>query len=398
MTKTALFELLKADKQRRFREQKGTVVKRSDGFYIRYYKDGDGGSRTKVTERLCDLDANAATLRTRQRSFMTGINNAQQIALSSPTEAAPLTIGGFWSATYLPWAKNNLRYSTSRGYKKLWEQYLKDALDEEQLSTYRTIDATEFLTKLAAKLNRNSLAHVRSLMSGIFTLAANSKGANGKALVDQNPMRDVKVLVKVRRPKKRVAYTVEEIITILNALTRTDAKLFFALCSVLGMRPSEAAATRWENIADGVLLVREAAPYGVLGELKTEQSEGDLPIIEPVHSFLTAWHRELHEPKSGFVFSANGHDPIDHNNFAKYHIKPEAEKVCSRYCGCYAGRHGAATDLFGQDGDPRAAYQVLRNSLQVVMSTYVKPKAEHGDAGLRKREQDFLKGMASPKQ
>ena len=49
------------------------------------------------------------------------------------------------------------------------------------------------------------------------------------------------------------------------AVERIEAKLFFALCAVLGMRPSEAAAAKWENIRDGVLKVREAAPYGVLG-------------------------------------------------------------------------------------------------------------------------------------
>lgn len=134
MTANQLLELLKADRKRRFREQTATVVKRSDGFYIRYYADRDGGARTKVTERLCDLDTDAVTLRTRQRSFMTGINNAQQITLKSPTEAPALTIGGFWSATYLPWVKTNKRFSTSRGYEKLWNQYLKDELDAKQLS------------------------------------------------------------------------------------------------------------------------------------------------------------------------------------------------------------------------------------------------------------------------
>ena len=66
------------------------------------------------------------------------------------------------------------------------------------------------------------------------------------------------------------------------AIRSTDANLFFALCAVLGMRPSEAAAVRWENISDGVLRVREAAPYGELGELKTKRSKRDLTITEPV--------------------------------------------------------------------------------------------------------------------
>jgi hypothetical protein len=49
-------ELLKADRPKEsFREQTGSVVKRADGFYIRFYRDGENGAPTKVTERLRDL-------------------------------------------------------------------------------------------------------------------------------------------------------------------------------------------------------------------------------------------------------------------------------------------------------------------------------------------------------
>jgi len=65
------------------------------------------------------------------------------------------------------------------------------------------------------------------------------------------------------------------------------------------------------------------------------------------------------------LFAHDGH-PINHNNFAKYFIKPYAEKVWSRWNGCYSGRHGAATTLYHQDGGGRAAYQVLGNSLEVL--------------------------------
>src|SRR5258708_39650356 len=89
---------------------------------------------------------------------------------------------------------------------------------------------------------------------------------------------DAEISVKVRKAKPRVKYTQEETAAILNALDEPDAKLFFAFCAVLAMRPEEAAAMKWENIdlKAGALKVREAAPYGKLGELKTEESQRDL--------------------------------------------------------------------------------------------------------------------------
>jgi hypothetical protein len=74
MTKASLLEILNSGKRQRFREQTGTVVRRSDGFYIRYYRDGDGDERTKVTERLCDLNTSEKKRGLLQCSHMSAIN------------------------------------------------------------------------------------------------------------------------------------------------------------------------------------------------------------------------------------------------------------------------------------------------------------------------------------
>jgi integrase len=394
MIKAELLELLKAGRtKRRFREQTGTVVKRSDGFYIRYYKDGDG-VRTKVTERLCDLTVLDLKKRTLlARSHMSAINNAHHASLRSTAPAPVLTVGAFWEKVYQPWVKKNKRFSTHRGYEGVWNLYVKAELATHPINTYRTIDASEFLTGLTTRLNAKSLSHVRALMSGIFAHAANTKDANDNPYVDRNPIRDVKVLANAAESEERVAYTPTETVNIINAIQHTQGKLFFALCAVLGMRPSEAAAVKWENISDGVLKVREAAPYGVLGALKTKKSKRDLIITEPVTSLLATYRESLNNPAQGLLFSNGGH-AINHNNFAKYFIKPYACKVVGdRWKGCYSGRHGAATTLYNQEGDVRAAYQVLGNSLEVVMKTYVRPDVEQGKTGQAKYEQVLLKAM-----
>src|SRR5260370_11882061 len=147
MTKTELLELLKAGRtKRRFRLQTGTVVERSDGFYIRFYRDG-GEGRTKVTERLCDLTVlDPRKRKLLARSHMSAINNAHHTALRSEAPAPVLTVGAFWESTYLPWVKKNKRFSTLRGYEGVWKLYVKAELAHHPLDSYRTIDASEFLT------------------------------------------------------------------------------------------------------------------------------------------------------------------------------------------------------------------------------------------------------------
>jgi integrase len=370
--------LLKTNRQRRHRRQTGTVVKRGDGFWLRFYTDNARGQRVKTSERLCGLDASASTVKQKRKLRMAAIN-AQPLQ-DRAAGASDLTVGAFFTETYLPWAKENLRWSTVRGYEQLWAQVLKVELETRVLDSYRTVDGSRFLTSLTSRLGRNALAHARSLASGIFTHALNL------GLIETNPWHDVKVLAKVRAPRPKVAYSVAETNAILKAIPRKDAKLLFALCAVLGMRPSEAAAMRWENIEKTQLHVRLAAPYGHAGETKTEQSKRSLPLIEPVKSLVAAWRKECGGVTEGWLFTRpNGH-PIDHTSFVARNIAPLAKVACARYCGLYSGRHGAATVLFELTGDARAANQVLGNSLPVVMKTYVKPSTEAGEAGLKALE------------
>jgi integrase len=387
MTKASILELLKTTRsKRRFREQTGTVVKRSDGFYIRFYRDGGNGERTKVTEKLCDLSVTDSKKRKLlQRSHISSINNAHHAALRSEAPAPVLTVGAFWDATYLPWVKANKRLSTARCYEYVWKMYLKPEIETTPIDTYTTSKACELLDYMVTvkNLNKSTLHHVKSLGRGIFTMATR------KDIIKINPWREAKESVKVRPAKTRIAYTPEETQNIINAVPRTDAKLFFAMVAVMGMRPSEVAASKWEhmNWKTNKYHVAEAAPYGFLGETKTKRSIRDIHVIEPALSLLKAWHQTMKETPSGLLFSNNDGKPLDHNSFAKYQILPHAKKACARWCGLYAGRHGAATSLYNLTGDVRAAYQVLGNSQQVVQQTYVKPDESVGEVGLKKYEQ-----------
>lgn len=323
---------------------------------------------------------------------MSAINNAHHATLRSEAPAPALNVGAFWEKTYLPWVKDNKRFSTVRGYEYDWKLYVQSELATKQIDTYTTVEACELRDYLASvkKLNRRSLAHVKSLCSGIFSVAVR------KGIIKFNPWREAKASVKVRPSSPRIEYTPEETAAIFNAIQRTDARLFFALCAMLGMRPSEAAAAKWENIVNGVLQVREAAPYGVLGELKTERSKRDLGIIEPVASLVNAYRENLGNPTEGLLFSADGTRPIDHNSFAKYFIAPDARKVCQRWNGCYSGRHGTATALYNLTGDTRSAYQTLGNSKQVA-DGYMHPSTEQGRAGMLQYEKRLLEAEAMRK-
>lgn len=209
------------------------MVKRTDAFYIRYYADSDGGRR-KITERLRDLGTSPAKVKLLRNSHMSAVNSSRHTALHSATLAPVMTVGAFWKETYFPWVQQNKRASTARSYESDWKLYIKPEIETTPIDAFTTVDACQLLDRMVTvkDLNKSTLAHVKSLCSGIF------KHAVRKGIIKINPWREAGESVKVRPKKIRVVYTPEETIAILNALDKLDAKLFFVLSAVMGMRPS----------------------------------------------------------------------------------------------------------------------------------------------------------------
>jgi hypothetical protein len=159
---------------------------------LRYYAQ----DRRQRTEFLCKRDEKhdsktCKPVRDIASKVMARVNSGALAAAESPTVAE------FWDGTYLPFAEKNLRPSTVHSYGDLGERHLQPHFGDARLATYRSSDATAFLTGLSAKLGRNSVNHVRSLMSGIFSHAC----ALGKA--ERNPMREAKVLGKPKATAPR---------------------------------------------------------------------------------------------------------------------------------------------------------------------------------------------------
>jgi hypothetical protein len=171
-------------KKRLFRKQTGSIIRRSDGFYIRFYKPIDG-VRTKVTERLCDL-----TVIDRQKrqlladAHLSAINNQHHREVRSIADAPRLTVVEFWEQTYLPFVADNLKTSTVFGYQHVWNAYLKDHFGAIALSDYKTPMMTNFLTSHTKTLRPRTLKHMKFLASGIFSHAV----ATGHC--ETNPIRD----------------------------------------------------------------------------------------------------------------------------------------------------------------------------------------------------------------
>jgi len=361
------------------RYQQGHIYEAFDAFHVRYYQtqivDGKP-KRVQKSRKLCDKDHKhhscaCKPVRNLCEEFMRGINNQTPGQIKQD-----VTVASFWENTYLPFIKDKKRFSTVYGYESLWASHLKEHFGTRTLAEYRTADGYKYLESLTKTLGRNSLSHVRNLASGIFTRAVNL------GLIDTNPWNAVR-LQETRAPEPTVAYTLDQSVSILKVLDRVDAALVFSLAAFLGLRPSEIAGLKWEDIFDEEIHIRQAVVRGIAGDTKTPQSQRTLPLIEPVRSLISAYREQCAGISEGWLFTGRNGGPVKMSHFLRHAIMPAVRKANLPWYGLYAARRACATNLVALTGNVNAAHQVLGNSLAVAMKAYIKPSAEAGLAGLK---------------
>lgn len=353
---------------RKPRHQAGVVYETTNAFYIRYFETRDR-KRCKVSHRLCFKDkkhhsATCKPVKDLAAEHMAKVNAGAE----AHSNGADLLITDYWTNTYLPFVTAHLKPSTVEGYGQVWKQFLKEHFAERRLREYETHHGSQFLTGLAQKYGRRTVAHVRSLASGIFTAAIND------GLLKFNPWSEVKTKIKPKAPGETKAYTLPELMDIVNnKLTRNDARLVVCLAGMMGLRPSEIVGLDWQDvsIANGMVRIRQACVRGVIGTTKTDVDE-TLPMIQPTIGFFEAWHRESGEPSTGWVFpNQSGKKPINVRDYVVTVLRPAVGM--NAWKSLYAFRRGAASILTQLTGNPIAASQLLRHkNISVTMTAYIK--------------------------
>jgi integrase len=380
------FGSIQLRKQRRVKDENGGLVvkdgHRKGTWYWRYYEDGkqkyaklaEFSDEYRAKKDLVPL-ANAMAERLRPRT-------GKKIRIDMP-------IVEFVEGVYLPWAKGETAPATYHGYHKLWNKHLRPHFGSLKLSEYDPGDATEFLTSLAPKMARNSVSHVRSLMSGIFSHAVALRR------LAMNPIHDAKVLRKPKASQPTRHYTVEDVAAILKALGEDHegykrnprAQVAMAL-SFLGLRRAEIHGLRWEDIGEGVINIRRSAWYGIISEGgKTEHSARAVTMGPTIAGYVENLRKDW-PSINGFVLENEAGKPLDLGQFSVRVIRPklkkaqkatqdEATKLRLEWKGYYAGRRGSETEMNRYtNGNSQITSHHFGHSKEVADSHYIKPLPE----------------------
>src|SRR5438132_1216191 len=245
------------------------------------------------------------------------------------------------------------------------------------LSSYAPYQGTNFLEQCARTYSVNTVMHIRAVASAIFSYAT------AKGYIKVNPMRDVKLTVKGQDMEDGYAYSVKEVELILEALERVTgreeysakmASMVITTCFYAGLRPSEAAGLRWENVTADSITIKEAYVAGSHKGTKTGRTRTVVMLPQLRHR-MRLWAMAYQFPTSGWVFpNQDGNTPININCLGARVIKTTLEALGMDWQGLYACRRGCGTLLVLAGASLEEVADILGNSPDVVFRHYFKAK------------------------
>ena len=287
----------------RNRKQTGQLIRIGDRWYVRYWERRNiGGTiqRKRVTHQLGPVTTRGkkppAEIITEAERHMQAINNG------CVTPERIVTLSDFVERVYLPWVEQHKRPSTLKGYRDIWHVHLKPRCGKQWLKDTRTYHVQGWLNEIACStgegtFSRNTLRHIKSTISGIFTLAKQLDYFLGV-----NPAHDTAIAPSATEARETYAYTLDEVQSILSLLSEPAATAF-AVAAFMGLRHGEIQGLLWENYRDGEMHITRSIWNGHITAPKTRKARAPVPVIRQLAERLGLHRLRSGNPQSGPIFA-----------------------------------------------------------------------------------------------
>jgi len=327
----------------RSRKQAGQVIRIGDRWYVRYWERRNiGGNidRKRVTHLLGPVTTRGkrppADIMAEAERHMSTINSG-----TIPADRI-VAMPDFVERVYLPWVELHKRPSTLKGYRNIWEDHLQPICEQVWLKDARTYHVQGWLNQIAtAGLSRNTLKHIKSVISGMFTLAKQQDYFQG-----ENPARDSAIDPRAIEPQETYAYSLEELQTIISLLPEPAATAF-AVAAFMGLRQGEIQGLLWENYRDGEIYVSRSIWNGRVTDPKTRKGRAPVPVIRQLAERLEMHRLRCGNPQSGPIFANAVGKPLSLTSVVNRAILPALNRC--EHCAKGESAHARADHSYKRD-------------------------------------------------
>jgi integrase len=376
-------------------QQNGSITRHHGWWVLRYREPvGEGGVVQTLLKarRLAPVDAEHKTKASVRRLADEVLEPIQHRNVS------PLfvtTLGDFVDRLYLPWVKQQKRPSTYRAYSQMWDAYLKDECGSAWMMEVETHNVQEWLEAIAREprkranlkytLSKNTMAHIKHLLGGVFKYAA-QKGYFNRG----NPVELSEIPAFAPREKEGGAYSLEEIYLMLRILPEPAATVV-ATAAYTGLRLGELQGLTWEDYTPplgdnqvGTIEVKRSVWRGRVGEPKTEKSRAPVPIISQLASRLAKCRQSVANPDRGPIFANSAGNPTDLNALYYRRMRKQLRKMGVVWRGWHGFRRGLASNLNRLGVDDSVIQAILRHSdVSLTQSCYIKTTSPDAVAAMQ---------------
>lgn len=368
---------------------RGTIT-RHRGFWCLRYREriraGDTIEIVQRSRRLAPVDAMHKTRRSVEplaETILEPINKA-------PALYVAIRLGDFVEGAYFPHVEAKRRPSTVRGYRQMWERYLKPRCgdlvmhDAETRAIQGILDTIEREDALAPQ----TLAHIKHLIGGMFRFAI-TQGHLPKGTI--NPVTFTETTTIPDFDGR--AYSLEEIALMLTVLPE-PSRTVVGTAAFTGLRAGEIRGLTWEAYAPtdksdenslGIVRVLRSVWRGRVGEPKNSRSKATVPLIPQLETLLERHRKTSGNPASGPIFANGVGKPLDLDCLYRRQMKESLKRARIEWEGWHGFRRGLATNLERIGIRETIAAMILRHTNdRVTRKHYIKPPSIEAIAAMRR--------------
>src|SRR5215469_9008971 len=350
------------------RYQDGYLFVDHGAWFVRYRvreRRDDGSTKLKQEARKLGTVANyprKSDILPLKTDFM------QRLNAGKFTPESSMSLSSFVDTIYLPYIEE-LRASTKKGYREIWENHLCERVGHIRMRELRTVDASRMLKAIAQEhhLCKTTLQHIKSVLSSVFTHAKNEGAFDGV-----NPVQDARIPRTAREPGETYAYNLTQIRRILDVLPLLP-KAVIATASFAGLREGELRGLEWPDYSGDSLNVNRSIWKSVPNGPKTRASGKPVPVIRQLAEILKAYRISMGNPAAGVMFHSGDGTPMDLDKLALRVIRPLIKSIGMDWYGWHGFRRGIASNLYELGADEKVVQRILRHAKShVTKDRYIK--------------------------
>jgi len=321
----------------------GKRVKKWRGHFYIYEKQADGSEVRRHRNLLLGLKAemDKGEAKAKLREII-----ARETKNIAPAPAN-VTLRWFYENRFLPQKEGQWKVTSRPKTKRFIENYLMKRFGETLLGDLDKFTLQTYLNELAPNFSKSVLSKVRVYFNSMLDEAVELE------MLVKNPAGKLAVPKSGKRVSSK-HLTPEQIPQILFHLTDRD-RLIVRMFLVLGLRPGEMFALRWNDKQDHSLRIDSSISSGIEVETKTEGSDSAVWLPSSIEVELEFWRGCVKDASAeAFIFPSARSTAIRTDNFLFRVLKEAGKKagiagvnhqVLRRTCSTYMAQITSVKDV-----------------------------------------------------